>query len=1397
MKPRLLLTAPLLVVLFGLLLWLPKISLSQTNDDLIYQEAQTVYLGNLARRANGVPPLRWNHQLTLAGRWFSWDSVENRADPYCGHQDTNGEWPGDRALAFGYLGFAGAENAFCGYVTPQQAIDGWMNSDGHRANLLDPNSREVGLGYYRRSGDGRGYVTQGFGTDPVFPPVIINNEAISTTTTAVDLYIYDRAGGGGFAELGPAVDMQISNNVCLGGAAWQSYTAETPWTLESGSGWRTVTVKTRDSLGRTTTVSDTIYLGGDAPPDELALTQAATTTDEVTVYDLDGQGYSQVQLSADWTVDDTFGTFGLNWGNGERVNDPDALGGTAFRLRPGDGESNAWVWTTEFIKETPLVAYVRLKVNDNSEAGQVARFSINGGGVEYGPISLNGVDFDAPNQYQEFLLPFTFHDDPNNVFLIMNFWRSGNADVYVDAIHLFSAPMPVTSPLTWPVPGGNYRGQGVRLRYTNGGDSFSPITEAQLFPDTVGIAVLPTSLSFTAEAYSGPTTAQFVDITQTGCTPVSWQASSDAAWLRTDVIDGRVQTWVESDMLDAGTHTAVLAITTPEETISVPVTAVITPGPFAPVWAQERVVAEKTFNNLSPRNLALDSQGRPHVVYGGDRLYYAWYDGAAWQYETAPTPAGTGAWASLALDEAGQVHVAFYDALNQSLGYAVRTTTGWQIETVDAGDGAVGWGNSIALDSQGRPHIAYNGGTSGVLKYAHWTGNAWQTEVVVGPTDSASSVSLALDSADQPYIAYYDATFTDSNGTGGATVKVAAKSGAAWSIETAGACEGNIHGGCPTSIAVDNQGTPHLSYEQRGTTTTLVYAHWESGSWISDTVDTIAGGIGLSSASSIALDGNDRPFIGYVDVIWDGGQTLSEIRTAYLDQGLWVTTTVGTTPWQVLGTYHVALDVTDDGQPHLAYFDQMNSALFYATLPAGELPVVTMLDQSRTVKLGDLLVDGGETHLLHTGSANPASISHSQPVSGKWTEGEVAAGYWHSISAAGNSSGTPHFVFTDTGSDGQQQIRYAAWNGSSWVVTTALNGMNPLFQFSTADTPHMVYYNSNSAGLERAYLSSGVWLTQTLPVGQSARQFALGSDGVYHLLYVDYNVGLVYGRWDGGYLTSTVTSSTFYYPSLALDSNDTPHVAYLENGQLVYGAWTGSSWLTETVSSNAVYALTGGGGGGASVSLTFDDMDVPHISFQGVGGSGVQYAYREGGVWRVESVDDAPNAGFTTQLALTPDGAPLVAYTDNTEGDLMFAWRSWSTPVTALGGVFAAYGTAVFTIPTGAFENEVALTCTPVQMMEGTGQAYRITAVDSSSGQAVSPAAAYQFQLRYDELALPPDTDETTLALHRWNGDAWVAEPGSVLDTADNTITVTTNQLGTWTILAVDEQALYLPVIIR
>ena len=526
----------------------------------VYDEARTVYLGNLARRQNGLPPLRWNWQLTAAARWFSWDSVENRPEPYCGHQDTLGGWPDWRARHFGYKGAAGAENAFCGYVSPEQGIEGWLVSPDHRANLLDPNSREIGLGYYLREGDGRGYVTQDFGHDRAYAPLVIEDEALNTTSPRVNLYIYDSAPSLSFAGMGAIQEMMVANDPCFSGAVWEPYRAEKPWTLEPGEGWRSVYVKTRDRLGRTAVVSDSIYLGATVPLDELGPAQMSSTQEQVTLYALDGGGLPPleasgslplVQFSLGWLADDTFATFGLQWGNGERVNDAQAWGGSAFRLRPGAGESYAWVWTTDFVRNLPLVAYFRLKVSDNSSPTEVGRISIKGGSTDYGPLSLKGSDFPLADAYQEFPLAFTFSPTPDDPFLIFNFWRSGEAELYVDAVTIYTAPQPVEASLAWQVPGGNYRGQGIWVRYTDGSARFSPRAEGITRPS--GLAASPGSVLMLAERQGRPA-PYLLSVHRLGCQLFTWRARSEANWLHLEAAGDTLWLTADATGLGAGAY---------------------------------------------------------------------------------------------------------------------------------------------------------------------------------------------------------------------------------------------------------------------------------------------------------------------------------------------------------------------------------------------------------------------------------------------------------------------------------------------------------------------------------------------------------------------------------------------------------------------------------------------------------------------------------------------------------------------------------------------------------------------------------------------------------------------------------------------------------------------------
>lgn len=123
---------------------------------------QVVNLTNNQRRAHGCGNLTVNAALTKAAQAHSADMA---ARNYFAHNSRNGKTPGARITAAGYSWSRWAENIAAGYQTPSQVVTGWMNSSGHRANILNCKLRDIGVGYVDRSGSTyRWYWTQDFGT---------------------------------------------------------------------------------------------------------------------------------------------------------------------------------------------------------------------------------------------------------------------------------------------------------------------------------------------------------------------------------------------------------------------------------------------------------------------------------------------------------------------------------------------------------------------------------------------------------------------------------------------------------------------------------------------------------------------------------------------------------------------------------------------------------------------------------------------------------------------------------------------------------------------------------------------------------------------------------------------------------------------------------------------------------------------------------------------------------------------------------------------------------------------------------------------------------------------------------------------------------------------------------
>ncbi|MFO7566836.1 MAG: CAP domain-containing protein [Enhygromyxa sp.] len=119
--------------------------------------------GNCGTQGNFNPsgPLSIDPALTCAARVHSKDMADNN---YFSHTNLQGQGPGYRIGQAGYSGSGWGENIAAGYSTPQQVIDGWLDSDGHCANMLNPGFKDIGIGYAYGGGSQYGhYWTQNFG----------------------------------------------------------------------------------------------------------------------------------------------------------------------------------------------------------------------------------------------------------------------------------------------------------------------------------------------------------------------------------------------------------------------------------------------------------------------------------------------------------------------------------------------------------------------------------------------------------------------------------------------------------------------------------------------------------------------------------------------------------------------------------------------------------------------------------------------------------------------------------------------------------------------------------------------------------------------------------------------------------------------------------------------------------------------------------------------------------------------------------------------------------------------------------------------------------------------------------------------------------------------------------
>ncbi|GGU05474.1 hypothetical protein GCM10010272_58320 [Streptomyces lateritius] len=120
-------------------------------------EAEVVRLVNVERAKVGCTPVNSDARLAALADAFSEDMARRG---FFDHTDPDGATPWERAARAGISGMAG-ENIARGQVDAAAVMASWMNSDGHRANILNCDYRTMGVGVHFAAGGP--WWTQDFG----------------------------------------------------------------------------------------------------------------------------------------------------------------------------------------------------------------------------------------------------------------------------------------------------------------------------------------------------------------------------------------------------------------------------------------------------------------------------------------------------------------------------------------------------------------------------------------------------------------------------------------------------------------------------------------------------------------------------------------------------------------------------------------------------------------------------------------------------------------------------------------------------------------------------------------------------------------------------------------------------------------------------------------------------------------------------------------------------------------------------------------------------------------------------------------------------------------------------------------------------------------------------------
>jgi len=332
--------------------------------------------------------------------------------------------------------------------------------------------------------------------------------------------------------------------------------------------------------------------------------------------------------------------------------------------------------------------------------------------------------------------------------------------------------------------------------------------------------------------------------------------------------------------------------------------------------------------------------------------------------------------------------------------------------------------------------------------------------------------------------------------------------------------------------------------------------------------------------------------------------------------------------------------------------------------------------------IGDssLVLDASGTP--HVSYSADAGLYHAVKVLGGWDSEYVASvgysGGWSSIAIS--PAGQPAIAFIDCSNESGNYLKYAYKSGGTWLTETVDSvGWLPehvCLAYNLAGQPCIAY--CKSVGVDPIYtyvcfarrVSAGNWSIQNIAeIGfATAPSMVIDGTDTARVTFVDSNTGGVrcaskagIGPWTLHTIDGNQTSPAIGYTSIALQPNGAPAVAYFTGlpGSnvltLKLACWQGGTSWTHEVAASILNEGT------YHCSVAVRRGPVPLIAYYDTTASCLKCAWRSGSNWNTEVIDLATLAGFRPSLKLDSLGNAHIAYFDNLNFNVRYAWSP--TPI--------------------------------------------------------------------------------------------------------------------------------------